>query len=39
MNADGSGQTNLTDDPNSDDSFAGWSHDGSRIAWTQVSLN
>jgi hypothetical protein len=38
MNADGSEQTNLTADPNSDDSFPAWSHDGSRIAWTQVSL-
>src|SRR5690348_14264816 len=37
MNADGSGQTNLTNDPGSEDSFATWSHDGTRIAWAQTS--
>jgi len=33
MNADGSGETNLSNGPG-DDSFGGWSPDGSRIAFT-----
>ncbi len=33
MNADGSGQTNLTNNPASD-TFPAWSPDGSRIAFT-----
>mgnify|MGYP006270892699 CR=1 FL=1 len=33
MNADGSGQTRLTDDP-ADDYYPSWSPDGARIAFT-----
>jgi hypothetical protein len=33
MNADGTGQTNLTNSPGSDDNFAAWSPDGSTIAF------
>src|SRR5205823_1202646 len=39
MNADGSGQTNLTNSPATDDGYAAWSHDGTRIAYTQVNFN
>jgi Tol biopolymer transport system component/DNA-binding CsgD family transcriptional regulator len=34
MNADGSGQTNLTHGPGGEDNFGAWSPDGSRIAFT-----
>jgi TolB protein len=33
MAPDGSGQTNLTNSPGSDDNLAAWSPDGSRIAF------
>ena len=39
MNADGSGQTNLTNNPSADDSYAAWSYDGTKIAFTQISFN
>ena len=34
MNADGSSQTNLTNNPAADDEFPAWSPDGSKIAFT-----
>ena len=37
MSADGSGQANLTNDPNSNDGFPAWSNDGAKIAWTQIA--
>ena len=39
MNADGSGQTNLTNNPGADDNYAAWSYDGTKIAFTQLSFN
>src|SRR6187551_121747 len=38
MNADGSGQTNLTNDP-ADDSSPAWSPDGSQIAFSRFDDN
>lgn len=35
MNADGSGATNLSNDPNRYDSFPSWSPDGSEMVWTK----
>ena len=37
MNADGSGLTNLTNNPASDDEYPAWSYDGTKIAFTQIS--
>ena len=39
MNADGSGQVNLTNNPNADDGYADWSPDGAKIAFTQISAD
>ena len=39
MNADGSGQTNLTNNPGADDGYADWSPDGTKIAYTQVNFD
>ena len=37
MNADGSGQTNLTKSPATDNSFPVWSRDGKQIGFTSGS--
>ena len=38
MNADGSGQTNITNDPNTDDYLPDWSPDGAKIAYSRLDF-